>query len=60
MFSITSELDAWSAENGYSLRICPSGYYELKKNTEAMPGGELGGLAYRQSHCFGKSYFRRA
>lgn len=38
---LTAELDAWSAENGYSLRIYPSGYFELKKNTDAVQKGNI-------------------
>lgn len=38
---LTAELDAWSAENGYSLRVYPSGYFELKKNTEAAQKGNI-------------------
>lgn len=41
---LTSELDAWSAENGYSLRIYPSGYFELKKNTDAVQKGNIDGF----------------
>lgn len=38
---LTAELDSWSAENGYSLRAYPSGYFELKKNTEAVQKGNI-------------------
>ena len=38
---LTAELDSWSAENGYSLRVYPSGYFELKKNTEAVQKGNI-------------------
>ena len=29
---LTAELDSWSAENGYSVRVYPDGRWELKKN----------------------------
>lgn len=41
---LTAEPDAWSAENGYSLKICPGGYFELKKNTEAVQKGNIDGF----------------
>lgn len=41
---LTAELDSWSAENGYSLRVYPSGYYELKKNAEAVQKGNTQGF----------------
>lgn len=37
---LTAELDAWPAENGYSLKIYPDGNFELKKNTDVVKRGE--------------------
>lgn len=36
---LTAELDSWSAENGYSLRVYAGGYWELKKNARAVARG---------------------
>lgn len=41
---LTAELDAWSAENGYSLKVYPSGYFELRKNTETVANGDIDGF----------------
>ena len=37
---LTAELDAWSAENGYSLKIYPDGNFEFKKNTDVVKRGK--------------------
>lgn len=47
---LTAELDAWSAENGYSLKVCPSGYFELKKNTDAVQMGNIENFAASEWH----------
>lgn len=38
---LVAELDSWSAENGYSLRVYPSGYWELKKNAASVLNGTI-------------------
>lgn len=41
---LTAELDAESAENGYSVRIYPDGKWVLKKNTETVNSGIIEGF----------------
>ncbi|MDD7429307.1 MAG: glycosyl hydrolase family 59 [Oscillospiraceae bacterium] len=41
---LTAELDPRSAENGYSLKIYPGGYYELKKNADTVLNGNIDGF----------------
>lgn len=48
---LIAELDAWSAENGYTLKIYASGYYELKKNSKVMLQGVLDGFDASEWHA---------
>lgn len=41
---LTAELDSWSAENGYSIRVYPNGKWELKKNAQTADSGEIDGF----------------
>lgn len=41
---LLAELDTNNAENGYALKIMPSGDWELKKNTGAVAKGTIGGF----------------
>lgn len=47
---LVAELDAWSAENGYSLKIYASGYYELKKNAKTVASGMIDGFQTSEWH----------
>lgn len=47
---LVAELDAWSAENGYSLKIYASGYYELKKNAKTAASGVIDGFLASEWH----------
>ena len=38
---LTAELDSWSAENGYSLKVYPNGRWELRKNTVTLSSGTV-------------------
>ncbi|MBQ8781768.1 MAG: glycosyl hydrolase family 59 [Oscillospiraceae bacterium] len=38
---LTAELDSWSAENGYSVRVYPDGRWELKKNAQVALNGTV-------------------
>ncbi len=38
---LTAELDSWSAENGYSVRVYPDGRWELKKNAQVAINGTV-------------------
>lgn len=38
---LTAELDSWSAENGYSMRVYPDGRWELKKNVSVVDKGTI-------------------
>lgn len=38
---LTAEIDSWSAENGYSLKISPDGKWSLRKNTHAVADGVI-------------------
>ena len=38
---LTAELDSWSAENGYSLKVYPAGRWELRKNATTISSGTV-------------------
>ncbi|MCH5192933.1 MAG: glycosyl hydrolase family 59 [Oscillospiraceae bacterium] len=41
---LTAELNEQSAENGYSVRVCPGGSWELRKEIRTVAGGSIPGF----------------